>query len=116
MAESPQEIEFKVRLAMDKGPTPVDLAAAQSLVYDYAGLGAVPLQPSLDVLCLAFAALAKQMAEANAAFADFVTGYQTKLREIDAVLAREHKEHEPTSGRLYFTPGLPVKGALAFTD
>lgn len=74
------------------------------------------VQPSLDMLTLAFAGMGQALAEVLR-LAEQTQADLAQLRAaFDALAARERKEHEPVAGVLRFTPGWPVRGEFAFTE
>lgn len=74
------------------------------------------VQPSLDILTLAFAGLGQALAE-TLHVAEQVRADLAQLRaEFDVLAARERREHQAVSGTVRFTPGQPVRGVVSFTS
>lgn len=101
-----------------------DLPEARRVVWEKAGFStsavdppdALDLSPSIDILTLAFATLAREARAASAAFAAFVERYNALEAEFRELQARERREHKPVAGRIRFVPGQPVRGVVSFTD
>jgi hypothetical protein len=89
------------------------------------------VQPSVDLLTVALAQLARRMEEMDGALAQRLNALQMEMQQqLDAITAaqaallhrfevlaeRERREHQPVSGRVRFTPGQAVRGSVSFIE